>query len=215
MIYREYEEQEQFIDDLQKKFPISVLQERIERPLMNTLPEIGKMFHLMNKVQTQYKDQKKQLQAQYNFAFGNIEQQYLIEKYQSDVNNSNLESLRALKECKFQKEVDDNGDIFVGFCKNESQQGFQISYTKFYGRLYQQGRITEGYLSNGMFNGQKCEYGINSKGNNFYYDGKYVNGKWHGYGVMIWSNGDMYCGVYKNGKRHGLGTFYYKKKQHL
>eukprot|EP00347_Sterkiella_histriomuscorum_P012702 403367547 len=139
------------------------LLQKIKRPFKNTLPEIGNMFHLMNKVQTQYKDQKEQWQAQYQLAFGNNEQQYLIEKYQSDVNNQNLESLRELKECKFRKEVDANGDIFVGFYKQEIMQGQETTYTKYYGRLYQQDMIKEGYLSNGRFHGETSQYSINSQ----------------------------------------------------
>eukprot|EP00347_Sterkiella_histriomuscorum_P022952 403336521 len=209
LLQKEYEAQEQFIDDLQKKFPISALQERIKRPLKNTLPEIGKMFHLMNKVQKQFKDQDDLWQAQYQLAFGNNEQQYLMEKYLNDVNNQNLESLRELKECKFKKEVDENGDIFVGFYKQECMQGQDTIYSKYYGRFYEQNWITEGYLTNGKFNGDTSENGINTYGNNYYYDGDYVDGLYNGYGVYIFSSGAMFCGEYKNGNRHGLGTYYY------
>eukprot|EP00347_Sterkiella_histriomuscorum_P002419 403368227 len=206
LLQKEYEAQQQFIDDLEKKFPN--LQERIKRPLKNTLPEIGKMFHLMKKVQTQYKDQKKQWQAQYQLAFGNNEQQYLIEKYQSDEKNYNLESLRELKECKFKKEVDANGDIFVGFYKKERMEGLDTTYTKFYGRLYSSDCIKEGYLTNGKFNGETSEYGI-IHDINYYNDGDYVNSSRNGYGVIIISNGDMYCGEFVNDERHGLGTYYW------
>eukprot|EP00347_Sterkiella_histriomuscorum_P007783 403347577 len=210
LLQKEYEAQEQFIDDLQKILPISVIQERIKKPLKNTLPEIGKMLYYMNKIRAELKDQKKQWQAQYQLAFRNSEKQYLIEKYQSDAKNQSLESLKELKECKFKSELDANGDVFVGFYKNESLQGQENTYTKFYGRSYQQNWIIEGNLSNGKFYGETSEYVIDSQGFNYYFDGDYVNGNWNGYGVMIISNGDMYCGEYQNGKRHGLGTWYWR-----
>eukprot|EP00347_Sterkiella_histriomuscorum_P017808 403347909 len=47
ILQKEFETQQQFIDDLQKKFPISVLKKRIKKPLKNTIPEIGKMLHLI------------------------------------------------------------------------------------------------------------------------------------------------------------------------
>eukprot|EP00347_Sterkiella_histriomuscorum_P004591 403359881 len=135
LLQKEFETQEQFIDYLQKKLPISLLKKRIKRPLKTTLPEIGKMFHLIKKVQAEFKEQKKQWQTQYQLAFGNTEKQYLIEKYQSDEKNQNLESIRELKECQFQIEVEADGDIFVGFYKKEINQGLDATHAQFYGRV--------------------------------------------------------------------------------
>eukprot|EP00347_Sterkiella_histriomuscorum_P005891 403354880 len=168
-------------------------------------------FRELQEVRTQFKDHQNMWQSQYRLALGDNEKQYLIDKYQREQDNQNFESLLALIECKFKTEVEPNGNIFVGFYKQDSlkRQDGSLSYSKFYGRYYTKDYITEGSLKNGKFNGDTSEYAINAEGNNYFYDGDQVDGNWNGYGVMIWNNGDMYCGEYKNGKRHGQGTYYW------
>eukprot|EP00347_Sterkiella_histriomuscorum_P011115 403373702 len=154
----------------------------------------------LQKVREQPKDQDFEWQKSYEMAFGNNDKQYFINKYLGESNLQNDEKLRILNGCSFKREVDANGDIFIGFYKDDS---------KFYGRSYERDRIKEGHLSNGKFHGVTSEYVRNFFGDNYYYDGDYVDGIPNGYGVMIFSNGEMYCCEYKNGKKHGLGTCYW------
>eukprot|EP00347_Sterkiella_histriomuscorum_P001372 403372287 len=193
----------------QVKFPN--LEQRIKRPLRNSLPEIGRVFYQMNKVQADFKNKEKQWPAQYEKAIGNNDEQHFKDKYLSGNQNTLAVSLKTLQNCIFKREVQSNGDIFVGYYKEDQVNGFvqSKSYSKFYGRLYEKESIKEGYLRNGRFQGETSEYGIISQGNNCYYDGEYVDGKRNGYGVMIISKDDIYYGENKNGKRHGLGTYYW------
>eukprot|EP00347_Sterkiella_histriomuscorum_P017184 403350349 len=198
-----------YIDDFEQKFPF--LEERIKRPLGNSLPEIGRVFYLMNKVQADFKNKEKEWPAQYEKAFGNNDEQFFKDKFLSCNQNALAESLKTIQKCKFKREVQSNGDIFVGYYKEDQINGFvqSKSYSKFYGRLYGQKSIKEGYLRNGMFHGETSEYVMYPSCQNYYYDGDYVDGSSNGYGLMIIGNGDMYCGEYKYGKRHGLGTYYW------
>eukprot|EP00347_Sterkiella_histriomuscorum_P003422 403364353 len=163
----------------------------------------------MKKVQTDFQDEE-QLPAQYEKAIGNNDEQYFKDKYLSGNQNTLAVSLKTLQNCIFKREVQSNGDIFVGYYKEDQINGFDQSksYSKFYGRLYEKQSFKEGYLRNGLFHGGVCQYGVNTKGDNYYYDGDYVDGIPNGYGVIM-SHGSMYCGEYKNGIIHGLGTYYY------
>eukprot|EP00347_Sterkiella_histriomuscorum_P002270 403368803 len=182
-----------------------------QETLRNSLPEIGRVFYQMNKVQADFKNKEKQWPAQYEKAIGNNDEQFFKDKFLSCNQNALAESLKTIQKCKFKREVQSNGDIFVGYYKEDQINGFvqSKSYSKFYGRLYGQKSIKEGYLRNGMFHGETSEYVMYPSCQNYYYDGDYVDGSSNGYGLMIIGNGDMYCGEYKYGKRHGLGTYYW------
>eukprot|EP00347_Sterkiella_histriomuscorum_P019925 403339778 len=185
-------------DDLQQKFPPQIMEQRLKIPLKNSLPEIGRVLYQMDRVRQVFKANESEWPAQFEFAIGNNDEQYFIDKYSSSQQNQSIDQLRILRLCQFKRQVEANGNIFVGLYNEGS---------RFYGRYYQKDRIIEGHLANGWFHGES-QYGINAQGDNCYYDGEYVDGSAYRYGVMIMSDGDMYCGEYKNGKRHGLGTYY-------
>eukprot|EP00347_Sterkiella_histriomuscorum_P023357 403334953 len=209
-LQKEYDPlQKSFIDEFELKFPF--LQKRIKRPLKNSLPEIGRVFYQMNKVRADFKNKEKEWPAQFEKAIGNNDEQYFKDKYLSGNKNRLAQSLKILQDCKFKRKVYPNGMIFVGYYKEDQINGFvkSKSYSEFYGRLYRQEFITEGYLGNDRFHGETSAYEIQSQNNYWYFDGDYVDGIPNGYGVQICSDGDMYCGEQKNGKKHGQGTFYY------
>eukprot|EP00347_Sterkiella_histriomuscorum_P017695 403348353 len=210
VIQKEFDALEKsFIDGFLVKFPN--LEQRIKRPLRNSLPEIGRVFYQMNKVQADFKNKEKQWPAQYEKAIGNNDEQHFKDKYLSGNQNTLAVSLKTLQNCIFKREVQSNGDIFVGYYNEDQFNGFvqSKSYSKFYGRLYGQKSIKEGYLRNGRFQGETSEYEIDTLGDIWYFDGDYVDGIPNECGVQIWNNGDMQCGEYKNGNMHGLGTYYW------
>eukprot|EP00347_Sterkiella_histriomuscorum_P008972 403343024 len=189
-VYRQYEAQEKLIEDLQKKFPSYILQDRLKKPLKQSIPEIGRIFYQMKRVRTEYKDQESEWQALYEIAIGNNDKQYFTNKYLGESNLKNDEKLRILNECSFLREINASGDIFIGFYKDDS---------RFYGRCYERDTIKEGHLGNGIFQGEISEYGINVYGDYFYYDGDYVDDYRNGYvnmdqahiiGVMVASMKD-------------------------
>eukprot|EP00347_Sterkiella_histriomuscorum_P011565 403371973 len=162
--------------------------------------------HLKNlqKIQTELQKQKFQWSAQYEIAIAkNHDKQYLMNKYQTELNNQNVLVDNPLTNCVFKRTVDEDGNIFIGFYKD----GY-----KFYGRSYRQDSIKEGYIKNGKFNGQGCEFGT-SQGRptnyQYYYEGDYADNVFNGNGVSIFINGYMYQGQYKNGKNHGPAIYYW------
>eukprot|EP00347_Sterkiella_histriomuscorum_P005184 403357574 len=196
------EAQEKFIFDLQEKFPSEVLQQRLKKPLKNSIHEIGRVFYQMNRVRTEFEHEENKWEAQYEKALGNNGKQYFINKYKCELNNqdSAIQQLSVLEKCTYNREVEDNGNIFVGLYKDGQ---------RFYGRYYEHCEIQEGHLKDGMFQDEKCQYGIDSSDLNWYYDGNCINDIFNGYGVQIWNDGDMFCGEFKNAHRHGQGTFYW------
>eukprot|EP00347_Sterkiella_histriomuscorum_P004022 403362044 len=183
-------------EDLDKQFPF--LEERLNKPLQCSLPEIARVFYQMNKVRTKFSDNEELWQVKYEQAIGNNDEQYIINKLQQiDRQNNNLESLNALKDSKFKRIAYETGNILVGFCKKDRIEGF--SQAKSYTNLY------VGYFKNGY----GFEYAMNSQGIQYYFDGQYVDSEQSGHGVMIYSDGDMFSGEFKNGDRHGLGIYYW------
>eukprot|EP00347_Sterkiella_histriomuscorum_P008427 403345136 len=118
-LQKQHEAQEKLIDDLQQKFPPHILQERLQKPFKHSIPEIGRIFYQMNRVRSQYKDQDFEWQTQYEMAFGNNDKQYFISKYLGESSLQNDEKLRILNGCSFKRQVDANGNIFIGFYKDD------------------------------------------------------------------------------------------------
>eukprot|EP00347_Sterkiella_histriomuscorum_P007940 403346984 len=132
--YRYYQAQE----DLQKLFPPHIMEQRLKKQLKQSIPEVGGILFQMKKVRNEYNGKESEWQAQYEKVIGNNEKQYFINKYLGESNLQNDENQRILYQCSLKREVDDNGDIFIGFYKDES---------RFYGRYYQRDRIKEGHMS--------------------------------------------------------------------
>eukprot|EP00347_Sterkiella_histriomuscorum_P009562 403340729 len=135
---------------------------------------------------------------------------YLMNKIREEFKDENVRwinsiqkvwELREMKSLFFQREVDDYGNIFVGLYKDGQRH---------YGRYYEQDRITEGHIFNGMFEGQAYQYEIHPNDGIVYYDGKMSDNDYDGHGVWLCTDGDMYCGNFQDGSRLGKGTFYYK-----
>eukprot|EP00347_Sterkiella_histriomuscorum_P016335 403353584 len=171
------------------------------------LLDVERVFYQMNRVMDEFKYKESEWQAQYDLAIGNNDKQYFINQYKAQLvrMQQNLEKLRDLERCTFKREVEADGNIFVGIYKDGN---------KHFGRQYEQDNIKEGQLRNGEFDGEACEYAVYWLGYNIYYDGKYANGKWNGNGMNISSKGNMYCGEFLNGNQHGLGTYYYSNGDH-
>eukprot|EP00347_Sterkiella_histriomuscorum_P005217 403357444 len=184
---------QEFIDELELKFPAQILEQRLKKPLKHSIPELGSVLYQMERVQTEFKHQINKWQAQYELAIGNNHKKYFIDKYEAQLQE--LEKLSDLDQCTFKREVEASGDIFVGFYRDGS---------KFYGKQYERYKIKEGHLKNGEFDGEVCEYEYNS-----YYDGKCIDGLYNGYGVMLNRDGSMYCDDWKNGMYHGSGRFHW------
>eukprot|EP00347_Sterkiella_histriomuscorum_P009008 403342884 len=177
-----------------------------------SIPEIGRIFYQMNRVRTEFKGKESQLQAQYEIAVGINDKEYYINKYMSELNIQDIQQQRVLEDLEFKREVEADGNIFVGLYKDGG---------RFYGRYYQKDYIKECHLRNGEFNGEACGYRMHLWGNH-YYDGEFVDGLCNGYGVQIFSIGNMHCSQWKNGIaidmdwahymngiRHGEGVWTY------
>eukprot|EP00347_Sterkiella_histriomuscorum_P008552 403344657 len=182
-------------DELQKKMPF--FEERLQKPLKNT---------------RQYSAGDYTMPQEFEEAIGNNDEKYFMTKLQQMAQQDNyLQSLDILKDCRFRREVNKYGEIFVGIYKQDSIEGFSQakSYSKFYGRYYSQDYVIEGFFKNGNFEGEGYEYGLNTERINYYFDGEFLKSKSNGIGTTIYIEGDMYYGQFKNGKRNGLGTYYW------
>eukprot|EP00347_Sterkiella_histriomuscorum_P006560 403352306 len=115
------------------------------------------------------------------------------------VENPIVQNSQAYQNCLLK------GTLTMTKSKIETTIAYLKNFQKHYGRDY----IKEGYFRDGINQGEGCEYGTNSNGQCWYYDGKYVDGKSNGYGVMFWSYGGMYFGMHKNGCYHGKGIYYW------
>eukprot|EP00347_Sterkiella_histriomuscorum_P016008 403354852 len=199
-LQEQFEAEQQFIEDLQDKYPIQALQLRIQKPLQHSILEIGRVQYNMSKVMNEFEEKQEKWQALYEKAFGNNDKQYFIDKYLKHYVDP---TDTLLNECQFKREIEPNGNIFVGFYKENRGQVALEASLKFYGRYYASGQITEGPLSNGKFHGKVCQFGPTC-----YYEGDFVQGFRKVYGVMLWNHGDMYCGEWKKGTYQGQGTYY-------
>eukprot|EP00347_Sterkiella_histriomuscorum_P003309 403364778 len=195
---QEYDEAEQeFIDSFIQMLPQDVVQERANRPLMRSIPEIARIFYIMNEVQTKFKANPKEWANKYKITIGNSDFQYLLDKYHSHLKqqiNQKVDINYSLFRVKYW-----NGCPFIGFFKDNQD---------FYGIYHDQLSIREGYVQNGKFHGKGCIFGMDSSGDYYYKDGTFNKGVLEGQGIQIWSEGDMYCGNFKKGRRTGQGTLY-------
>eukprot|EP00347_Sterkiella_histriomuscorum_P005756 403355389 len=181
-------QEEKFADDLEKHYPQKLLEKRFLRSLQHNVPEIGRIFFKMRQIESRFYYNKRQFQ--YEKVIESQQMESFLKKQKGNLTN-----------LKFTREPQKNGNIFVGFLKDDK---------KYYGRIYEQDTIKEGYFVYGILDGKGCQFDIHDKNENYYYDGEFVMGKYHGKGCMIMSRGIMYHGDFFNGQRQGAGKYYYE-----
>eukprot|EP00347_Sterkiella_histriomuscorum_P012628 403367842 len=189
-------QEQKLTDDLFEDYSEEKLMKRLKKPLLHSVPEIGRILFKMKQIKSKFTSQD-QRQVQLEKAFCSNYMQELMKEYNGPIDEDKI--LKNSLELK--RRVDINGSIFVGYYK-ENQ--------KYYGRLYEQESIKEGYFANNVLDGEGCQFDIHDDTENYYFEGKFVKGKRQGQGTMLMSSRAMYCGEFLNDQRQGEGTYYHK-----
>ena len=114
--------------------------------------------------------------------------------------------------------IDDNGNKYIGYWKNDYMNGKGRLFNKdgdyFEGNFlngdFTNGKLIlkNGYIYEGDFlNGKKNGKGKEILKNEFSFEGNFSNGKRNGEGIYKWEDGSIYNGNFTNGIINGKGNF--------